>query len=208
MAQCVVTSSANHSSSKEWIDNGTSEALKRFVPLDHQRETIAQSRFLHLTTTPSTLALILSEIERPAGMLGYEPGPRLGDEDVYFDETVFRRSDILFVNEEELSILEDTIGAIALKRMMHEDQVIVATKGKDGAELITKSSKRFYPVESVPKERVLDSNGAGDAFKSGFYVGMVKTGRIDKAVDYGNTLGARIVQREGALLEPSDAELL
>ena len=32
IAQCVVSSNINHSSSKKWIDNGTSEALRKFVP--------------------------------------------------------------------------------------------------------------------------------------------------------------------------------
>lgn len=208
IAQCVVSSSENHSSSKQWIDNGTSHALEELVPSEEQCKIIAEARFLHLTTTPRSLALILSGIYRPSGILGYEPGPRVGDEDGYFDEIVFQKSDMLFVNEEELRILEGRIGAATLKRMMHEDQMIIATKGKDGTEVITKTGRQLYPVDSVPQSRVLDSNGAGDAFKSGFYVGLAKTGRIDVAIEYGNTLGAHIVQKEGALLEPTDIEML
>jgi sugar/nucleoside kinase (ribokinase family) len=208
IAQCIVRSSANHSSSKEWVDNGTSEALKAYVPTEVQRKRIEGARFLHLTTTPGSLATILSGIDRPGGMLGYEPGPRLGDEDEYFLESVFRKSDVLFVNEEELRNLENTVGAVALRGMLRDGQYIVATKGKDGAELIMNGSTRFYPVDAVPGSSVVDSNGAGDAFKSGFYVGLAKTGNIDNAIEYGNILGSHLVQRRGALIDEQDRGLL
>jgi sugar/nucleoside kinase (ribokinase family) len=163
---------------------------------------------LHLTTTPGSLAKLLSDIERPSGVLGYEPGPRLGDEDGYFLETVFRKADILFANEEEMQTLENTLGALTLRRMLSDDQFIVATKGKEGTELITNSRKQFFPVDSVPEGKIIDSNGAGDAFKSGFYVGLVETGNISNAIEYGNILGAHIVQRQGALLDEDDQTLL
>ncbi|HBO64848.1 TPA: carbohydrate kinase, partial [Candidatus Saccharibacteria bacterium] len=75
-------------------------------------------------------------------------------------------------------------------------------------ELISNSERRFYSVESVPETEVVDSNGAGDAFKSGFYVGLVRTGKIDTAIEYGNVLGAYIVKRQGALIEEQGLELL
>ncbi len=208
IAQCIVSSNANHSSSKEWVDNGTSEALKAYVPTETQRAIIAGSRFLHLTTTPGSLATILSSIERPNGILGYEPGPRLGDEDEYFLESVFRKSDVLFANEEEMQNLESVMGALTLRRMLRDGQYIVATKGKDGTELISNADKRFYSVESVIETEVVDSNGAGDAFKSGFYVGLARTGKIDTAIEYGNVLGAHIVKRQGALISEGEQNLL
>lgn len=153
MAQCAVSSSENHSSSKEWIDNGTSHALEGLVPSEEQCKIIAEARFLHLTTTSRSLALILSGIYRPSGILGYEPGPQVGYDDGYFDETAFQKSDTLFVNEEELRVLEGRIGAATLKRMMHEDQMIIARRGKDGKEVITKTSRQLYPVDPVPSHR-------------------------------------------------------
>ena len=104
--------------------------------------------------------------------------------------------------------LENVMGAITLRRMLRDGQYIVATKGKDGTELISNSERRFYSVESVPETEVLDSSGAGDAFKSGFYVGLARTGKIDTAIEYGNVLGAHIVKQQGALINEGEYNLL
>lgn len=207
LAQCVVSSNINHSSSKEWIDNGTSTALRDFEPTNHQRKIIEHSRYLHLTTTPASLALKLSGIQRGEGVMGYEPGPRLGDDDTYFDEVVFSRSDFLFVNEEELQILDQMIGVSALKKRMRDKQSIIATLGGDGVELITCSNQKHYSVHAVEEPAIIDSNGAGDAFKSGFYVGLSRTNNIQTAIEYGAILGSHIIQKQGALLEAGAVEL-
>ncbi|MFA5015222.1 MAG: PfkB family carbohydrate kinase [Actinomycetota bacterium] len=55
---------------------------------------------------------------------------------------------------------------------------------------------------------LVDSNGAGDAFKSGFYVGLARTDRIDTAVEYDNILGAHIVRQQGALIDEAEHGLL
>ena len=209
LARCVVSSSANHSSSKEWFDNGTSEALAHFQLDEHQAQSVASSRYLHLTTTPASLALNLSHIKRKdGGIIGYEPGPRIGDDESYFDEEVFRRSDILFVNEEELCILDEQFGVNSLRKTMRHDQSIIATKGRDGVDVIRKAGRQHFASRSIPEELVLDSNGAGDAFKSGFYLGLSKTDNLEIAVKYGATLGAYIIQKYGALFEAEDMRVV
>lgn len=209
LARCVVSSSANHSSSKEWFDNGTSEALARLQLDEHQTQSVANSRYLHLTTTPASLALDLSRIKRQDGsIIGYEPGPRIGDDGSYFNKEVFRRSDILFVNEEELYILNEQFGVDALRKTMRHNQSIVATKGHNGVDVISKVDRQHFASRPVPEELVLDSNGAGDAFKSGFYFGLSKTDDLETAVKYGSILGAYIVQKHGALFEAEDIQIV
>lgn len=140
LARCVVSSSVNHSSSKEWFDNGTSEALAHLQLDKHQIRSVANAQYLHLTTTPASLALDLSRVgRRDDGIIGYEPGPRIGDDGSYFSEEVFRRSDILFVNEEELLILDEYFGVEALRKTMRHKQSIIATKGHNGVENNTES---------------------------------------------------------------------
>jgi adenosine kinase len=74
----------------------------------------------------------------------------------------------LFVNDYEFGLISKKTGW-DLTQMLKHVQVVVVTRGKDGADLYTGSEQVFIPT--VPEREIVDPTGVGDAFRGGFLAG-------------------------------------
>jgi len=54
-----------------------------------------------------------------------------------------------------------------------------------------------YPVEPLPRELLVDTNGAGDAFVGGFLAQLVLGKQVSERVRAGNFAARTIIQRSG-----------
>lgn len=209
LAQCIVSNSFNHSSSKQWHDNGSTEALQNYALNDIQRANLAHASAIHLTTVPDQLAKMLLNTVGDNTIIGYEPGPMILRDISYFSREVFSRSDYLFINEEERAVLDTTIGMATLRSLMNSSQGIITTLGEKGCTLTTLNDDRA--VESsyrITGSHLIDSNGAGDAFRSGFYSVLLRGGLMTEALQTANDFGAAIVQQSGAILNDNSIKRL
>lgn len=207
MPSCVVSSSINHSSSKEWFDNGSTQSLRDYVFTDKIRHGLSSAAIIHSTTVPPELVQRLIDSKGIKTIMGYEPGPRILHDKTYFSLDMFKACDILFLNEEEASALGDEFSITLLQRYMHDNQVIITTKGPGGCLYITRDSVVDIPVESpVLEGNIVDSSGAGDAFRVGFYVGLVNRMTPRDSAALANEFGRMIVRQNGAILN-NDAVL-
>jgi adenosine kinase len=71
----------------------------------------------------------------------------------------------LFVNDYEYGLISKKTG-LDLKGMLKHVDVIVITKGAEGAIIYTDGNEVVIPV--VPEDRIIDPTGVGDAFRGGF----------------------------------------
>ena len=71
----------------------------------------------------------------------------------------------LFVNDYEFGLISKKTG-LDLKGMLNHVDVIVITKGAEGAIIYTEGNEVVIPV--VPEDRIIDPTGVGDAFRGGF----------------------------------------
>lgn len=55
----------------------------------------------------------------------------------------------------------------------------------------------MFPVELLPKEALVDTNGAGDAFAGGFMARLVQGADIEECVQAGHYSARVIIQRSG-----------
>jgi adenosine kinase len=74
----------------------------------------------------------------------------------------------LFVNDYEFGLISKKTG-LDLQGMLKCVDVIVVTKGADGAVIYTAGNEVNVPV--IPEERIIDPTGVGDAFRGGFLAG-------------------------------------
>jgi adenosine kinase len=77
----------------------------------------------------------------------------------------------LFVNDYEFGLICKKTGW-DLAEILHHVQVVVVTRGKDGAELYTGGEQVFIPT--VPERQIVDPTGVGDAFRGGFLAGYAR----------------------------------
>lgn len=55
-----------------------------------------------------------------------------------------------------------------------------------------------HPVIRVPKEKLVDTNGAGDAFVGGFLSQLVLGKSLDESVKVAHYAASEVIQRSGA----------
>jgi adenosine kinase len=74
----------------------------------------------------------------------------------------------LFCNDYEFGLISKKTGRDLQETLKHV-QVLVVTRGKEGASLYTDGDEIFIPT--VPEREVVDPTGVGDAFRAGFLAG-------------------------------------
>jgi sugar/nucleoside kinase (ribokinase family) len=104
--------------------------------------------------------------------------------------------DILFANEEEAGILEDSDPAAAIDSLGRDVPTVVITRGPSGAVAI-RDGERFE-IEAEPIERVVDTTGAGDLFAAGFLAGHAQGRAIEDCLRMGAIAAAEVISHYGA----------
>jgi adenosine kinase len=56
---------------------------------------------------------------------------------------------------------------------------------------------KTYPVIKLPKEQLVDTNGAGDAFVGGYLAQLVAGKGVEECIRAGNFCANTIIQRSG-----------
>lgn len=132
-------------------------------------------------------------------------------------ETALPYADFVFGNESEAETygrvngipMDDNDGfkAVALaiaeypKKNPTRPRTVVITKGSQSTIVAQNGVVTEYPVEPVPIEQIVDTNGAGDAFVGGFLSQIVQgKNDIAKAVQAGHYAARYIIQVSGTTL--------
>ena len=109
--------------------------------------------------------------------------------------------DVVFANEDEIRALfqDQTSPYETLARRLADHGVLAAVKvGKDGAWLARGSHvHRVHPLQ-VPK--VLDTNGAGDAWASGFLAGFLRGWPLPACGELASLMGGETVGHLGPII--------
>ncbi|RLE93905.1 MAG: ribokinase [Thermoprotei archaeon] len=110
--------------------------------------------------------------------------------------------DILVLNARELEALVkiatgETLNYIEASRRILEQGVstVIVTRGKEGAEIITKEYSKLIPTFKV---KVVDTVGAGDAFCGALAYALSRKAELEDAVRFANMVAALKVTKKGA----------
>jgi len=117
--------------------------------------------------------------------------------------------DFLFGNETEAATFGEVSGwgtdvaTVALKIAAlpkangSRPRVVVFTQGKDPTLVACGGVVTPFPVPLLPKEKLVDTNGAGDAFVGGFLAMLAKGCDLAACVNAGNYAARQIIQVSG-----------
>jgi sugar/nucleoside kinase (ribokinase family) len=87
-------------------------------------------------------------------------------------------------------------------------ELVVCTRGADGALALTRDG-RWLEIPAEPADRVVDTNGAGDAFLAGVVSGELRGLPIERSLTLAARVAALAVQSpELAPTEPVDVAAL
>ncbi|WP_182902441.1 carbohydrate kinase family protein [Microbispora sp. H10830] len=114
-------------------------------------------------------------------------------------------SDVVFLSATKLGgRREEVMRAIAERGRA---SVVVCTDGAEGCHVLAEGKVRGFPAEPLPGP-VADSNGAGDAFVSGFLYGRLAGRPLEECVRLGAVAGAHACTSEGTHEDPIGLDAL
>ncbi|KAL2083060.1 hypothetical protein ACEWY4_020833 [Coilia grayii] len=118
--------------------------------------------------------------------------------------------DILFGNETEAGMFAREQGfetkdieeiaqkAQALPKVNKKRQrIVVFTQGKDGTVMTKGEKVEMYPVLEIDQSKIVDTNGAGDAFVGGFLSQLVQEKAVEECVQAGHYAANVIIRHAG-----------
>ena len=123
--------------------------------------------------------------------------------------TAMPYTDFVFANESEAAAyakkhdLGEDLKEVALKVAAmpkvntSRPRTVVFTQGSESTIVACDGKVAEYAVDPLPKEQLVDTNGAGDAFVGGFLSVLVSGGSIDTAVSAGHYSARVVIQRSG-----------
>ena len=79
--------------------------------------------------------------------------------------------------------------------------VAIITQGPKATVVAENGAVRH--IEVAPVDKIVDVNGAGDAFVGGFLAIIAKGGSVDEAVKAGQWAAAHVIQRSGCTFDAS-----
>ncbi|MFE4333398.1 sugar kinase [Streptomyces sp. NPDC056831] len=114
-----------------------------------------------------------------------------------------RRSDLVFVGEDEAEEAWGVKGAEAIRAALPEPGVLVVKRGSDGATVFSDTGEA-YDVTTVPALRVdiVAPVGAGDAFAAGFLSATLRELPVRERVRHGHLMAAAVLTVPGDLTDP------
>ncbi|CAN1304860.1 Adenosine kinase 2 [Linum perenne] len=125
-------------------------------------------------------------------------------------EKVLPYMDFVFGNETEARTFSKVHGwetknveeiAIKISQWPKESgtykRITVITQGADPVVVAEDGKVKTFPVIQLPKEKLVDTNGAGDAFVGGFLAQLVQKKPIEECVRAGCYASNVVIQRSG-----------
>ena len=107
--------------------------------------------------------------------------------------------DILIGNEKEMNELMQKNNLIdCINELKKINKLIIITRSENGSLAVL--NNEIISCKSIEVKEVLDLTGAGDLFASGFLKEYLEKSNINKCLQTGSELAARVIQKIGARL--------
>ena len=103
-------------------------------------------------------------------------------------------TDILFCNEIELEKILELLDE-NMDELRKIVQVIIKTNHSEGVDVYAQED---FHVDALKVENVVDSTGAGDAFRGGFYAGLYRKFSLKESIRIGVSTASFVIEKIGA----------
>lgn len=83
------------------------------------------------------------------------------------------------------------------KNCKSEERIVVITRGAKSLIVASKDGVREYHVIAVEKDKIKDTNGAGDAFAGGFLAQLIQGLSVEESLKCGIMAAQEIIKNVG-----------
>lgn len=181
------------------IDGGPMTAMAQSPPGPELVHGLAPGAWLHVATgDPLAYAPVADAARRLGIRVALDPGQEMSFRyDRRALEGLLSWCDAFFVNEAELRVASDLLGASAPEDLLRHVPLVVVTRGEKGASLYRRDGRTVH-APAFPIDRVVDPTGAGDAFRAGWYAALHAGLPTEEALRWGQAAGAAKTRHSGS----------
>jgi len=146
--------------------------------------------YIHFSTgNPHFYISIAREARKLGKEIAFDPSQEIH---YIYDASLFKEllslSSMFFCNEKEYEKAQQLAFDIL------KEKIIIRTEGEKGASLYL-PYKGWMHFPAYPS-KVVDTTGAGDSFRAGFYAALYRGYAMEDAVKYGNLVASKVVSSE------------
>lgn len=118
---------------------------------------------------------------------------------IFYDKTLLKEclgmTDIFIGNETEVAQLKTVFGLTIEETLGLGVGAVIETRGEEGSVIHEESG--ITRIGAIKPKRLVETTGAGDAFRSGLIYGLLKNMTLAKACEIGAFMGAKNVEEYG-----------
>jgi len=178
-----------------FVDQGAVLEQERLPIRTH---TTDSSKFVHIGTgRPSYMLKVAKRARRRKKTVAFDPAQELHY--VYTPESlkaVLENTDIFFANTSELERAKSYLNLAEDQELLSYVKMVVNTRGGEGSRIITEDDDIL--VGTIQPDKVVDTTGAGDGFRAGFYAGLSRSLPIEECAWVGASTASFVVESEGS----------
>jgi len=115
-------------------------------------------------------------------------------------------ADAFLGNENELRTALKYMGKSRPEELLEHVDLLINTIGSKGSVIYTREGR--IDVPAVKPRRILDTTGAGDAFRAGFFSGLYRGAGLRESAIIGAAVSSFVIEEKGSLTNmPSWAQV-
>ncbi|MGQ9587156.1 MAG: carbohydrate kinase family protein [Thermoplasmata archaeon] len=178
-----------------FVDQGAMREADRLPVRTH---TVDSSKFVHIGTgRPSYMLKVAKHARKKKRTVCFDPAQELSY--VYTPESfraILEHCDVLFVNSSELELAKSYLNLKEDVELLSYVNMVVNTRGGEGSRIITEDDEIL--VGTIQPDNVVDTTGAGDGFRAGFYAGLSRSLSLEECAWAGASAASFVVEGVGA----------
>jgi ribokinase len=168
-----------------------------------------QAQWVHLTSFVSQKALAaqIKVVERVCGStrVSFDPGALYAARGSNQLKPILRRTNILFVTQEELETLTSQPAMDAAVNFLFEIgvEMVIVKLGPEGLRAFTHETSAYQPAV-LPRE-IRDRTGAGDVAAAGFLAGTIESVGLEASLQLAAIMASKSIEGYGRSSYPDKA---
>jgi sugar/nucleoside kinase (ribokinase family) len=178
-----------------FVDQGAVREQDRLPVRTH---TVDSSKFVHIGTgRPAYMLKVARRARWRKKTVCFDPAQEIHY--VYTPETlrqILEYCQVLFLNSSELETAKRYLNLEDDRELLSYANLIVHTRGSEGSRIITDDDEVL--VGAISPDKVVDTTGAGDGFRAGFYAGLSRSLPIEECAWVGASAASFVVESVGA----------
>lgn len=174
-------------------------SMARMESYELRTGAASEAEVVHICTgRPGYYLRVMEECRRLGKHVSFDPAQEIHH---IWNADTFRRAlpmcQTFFANENELRRAMGYMGVSSPEELLGTVQTIVNTRGARGSVVYCKEGT--YEIPTVEPAKIVDTTGAGDAFRAGFYAGRYRGHTLTECSVMGSAAASFAIESVGSL---------